>query len=153
MTEETALKKSVIAYCLAKGCFVWGNATGQAKHQKGDAEYHVPYGKVGSSDVIGVLPDGRFLAIEIKVGKNTPTHKQWEFMLTIQRLGGVAFWTNDMDEFIRCFEEILKGRWIAVSNGQQFYTNHFRTSEDEPNPVPPPLPKNAKFLLPRTGWK
>ena len=49
-----------------------------------------PFWKKGSADVIGVLPDGKFLAVECKSknGRIAPEHKA--FLEKVRGLGGVA---------------------------------------------------------------
>lgn len=43
-------------------------------------------------DILGILPDGRFLAIEVKKdSKGKPSKGQVEFLETIKSNGGVAF--------------------------------------------------------------
>lgn len=45
---------------------------------------------VGSSDIIGIMPDGRFLAIEVKKPGKKPTPEQLNFIEVIRRHGGIA---------------------------------------------------------------
>ena len=46
---------------------------------------------VGVADIIGVLPGGRFLAIEVKVPGGRATPKQLEFLERVNEKGGLAF--------------------------------------------------------------
>ena len=48
------------------------------------------FGKKGSNDILGVLPGGRFLAVECKAkgGRLSPEQKQ--FLANVQELGGLA---------------------------------------------------------------
>jgi hypothetical protein len=48
------------------------------------------FGKVGSSDVIGVLPDGKFLAVEVKASRGRLSVEQAAFLEKIRGLGGMA---------------------------------------------------------------
>ncbi|HEY1189323.1 MAG TPA: hypothetical protein VGE74_16845 [Gemmata sp.] len=43
--------------------YAWRNNTGSCKTRQG---HFIRYGQVGSSDVLGILPGGRFLAFECK---------------------------------------------------------------------------------------
>ena len=64
----------------------------------------------GVSDIIGILPDGRFLAIEVKKegwqppkpGTKAYEHfmEQKKFIDTIRRNGGVGFFANCVDHVI-----------------------------------------------------
>jgi hypothetical protein len=56
----------------------------------------------GVSDVLGVLPGGRFLAIECKGPTGRPSPEQVEFIERVRAAGGVAF-------VARSLEDVKKG--------------------------------------------
>jgi hypothetical protein len=85
--NESALVNAVIRYLWLRGCFVWRNNTGAYRKPDG---HMVRFGTKGSSDVLGVAPDGRLLAIECKVGRNTPTEAQAHFLAEVRARGGIA---------------------------------------------------------------
>lgn len=71
------------------GAYVWRNNTGGTYDATGR---FIRYGLcVGSSDLLGILPDGRFLAIEVKMPNKKPTKEQVKFLNWIKEKGGVAF--------------------------------------------------------------
>ncbi len=43
----------------------------------------------GSSDLIGITDEGRFLSLEIKTGKDTPSDEQKAWLAFIERMGGI----------------------------------------------------------------
>lgn len=45
----------------------------------------------GVSDILGILKNGTFLAIEVKTETGKLSEKQFEFINTINETGGVAF--------------------------------------------------------------
>ena len=45
---------------------------------------------VGSPDIVGIGPGGRFVGMEVKTGKLTATAKQKRFIAQIRALGGIA---------------------------------------------------------------
>lgn len=46
---------------------------------------------VGASDLIGIVkPHGRFLALEVKTARGRLTKEQTQFLLLVNRMGGVA---------------------------------------------------------------
>tara|TARA_Y100001973_G_scaffold105035_2_gene176730 strand:- start:2839 stop:3162 length:324 start_codon:yes stop_codon:yes gene_type:complete len=45
---------------------------------------------VGSSDIIGITPEGRFLAVEVKTAKGKPTKEQLNFIEQVRKAGGIA---------------------------------------------------------------
>ena len=52
----------------------------------------------GVSDIIGICPDGRFLAIEIKAEKEKVSEDQQVFLENVATKGGVAFVARSVDE-------------------------------------------------------
>jgi hypothetical protein len=69
------------------GCLVFRNNTGAVK----DGERFIRYGLCkGSSDIIGLTPDGRFLAVEVKTRTGRPTKEQQQFIDAINQQGGIA---------------------------------------------------------------
>lgn len=54
--------------------------------------------KKGVSDIIGLLDNGKLLAIELKQGKNRPSVHQLEFIEQCERAGAIAFFAWSLDE-------------------------------------------------------
>ena len=55
------------------------------------------FGLVGSSDIIGILPNGRFLAVECKKENGgVLSDKQKEFLTQIRLNGGFAVCVNSL---------------------------------------------------------
>lgn len=52
----------------------------------------------GSSDLIGHLSDGRFLAIECKARRGREEQDQIAFALSVQKSGGCAFFARSVEE-------------------------------------------------------
>ena len=50
-----------------------------------------PFNINGTADVLGILPDGKFLAIEVKRPKGKATEKQLHFLEQIKKNNGIAF--------------------------------------------------------------
>ncbi len=59
----------------------------------------------GTSDIIGMMRDGRFLAVEVKAGKNKPTQLQQEFVDQVNEDGGLAFVVWSVDDCIEVLGE------------------------------------------------
>lgn len=86
--EESALVSACLLALSAAGCLVWRNNTGVLPNRGGRP---VRFGLcVGSSDIIGVTPDGRFLAIECKTATGQPTNAQRRFIEAVRARGGRA---------------------------------------------------------------
>ena len=70
------------------GCLAWRNNTGVLPDRQGRP---IKFGLcVGSSDIIGITPDGKFLAIECKTAMGQPTQAQLNFIAAVCRAGGRA---------------------------------------------------------------
>lgn len=107
MNPETRLQHEIMLALSEAGCTVFRNNTGQAWlgkpiHQAGDqvtlqGAHKIPFGLcVGSADLIGIAPDGRFLAVEVKVpesgsrraGRVSP--EQRDFLAAVNAAGGIG---------------------------------------------------------------
>ena len=86
-SESHILNACLIALSAA-GCLAWRNNTGVLPDRQGRP---IRFGLcVGSSDIIGVAPDGKFLAIECKTAIGQPTDAQVRFLAAVRRQGGRA---------------------------------------------------------------
>ena len=63
------------------------------------------YSMLGISDLLGVLPDGRFLAIEVKTKGKKASKDQREFLDAINRNNGVGIVVDSLEDLI----EKMKG--------------------------------------------
>ena len=88
MTTETDIQNLIRLALSERGILNWRNHTFALKDKDGRL---VRGGLcVGSSDIIGIMPDGRFLAIEVKKPGKKPTTEQLNFIEAIRRHGGIA---------------------------------------------------------------
>jgi hypothetical protein len=78
-------------------CRVWKNATGTAKSFSGNT---IKFGKKGSSDIIGITSDGKFLAIECKTGAAVQTKEQRTFEKMITFFGGRYILARTIDDVL-----------------------------------------------------
>lgn len=95
--KHSKLISNALFFLSLNHIFSWQNNTGAAKI--GDA--FVQFGKRGSSDIIGILPDGRFLGVEVKIGKDKQKPEQVIFQERIERNGGVYILIYDIQDLIR----------------------------------------------------
>lgn len=82
------------------GIFAWRNNTGCA--WVGDRPLR--YGLPGSADILGLLPNGRFLAVECKSAKGKQSSLQKTFEENITRNNGVyvlAYSAEDLEEALK----------------------------------------------------
>lgn len=90
-SSENDLKRAVLEYLEVRGIWAWRqNAGAVISEYKGKKRFFKFSTQKGISDILGVLNDGRILAIECKVKPNKPTVEQLEFLGNVKRRGGVA---------------------------------------------------------------
>lgn len=102
---EDEVLRGCLEYLRAHGYFVWRNNTGAVKIGK----RFIRYGTPGSSDILGILPDGRFLAVECKREKGGRLSElQKAFLTAIQINGGVSIVARSVDELKKELEKVKK---------------------------------------------
>ena len=94
---EANIQKEIMLALSQAGCTVWRNNTGAFK----DGDRFIKYGLCkGSSDLIGIAPNGRFLAVEVKTAKGKPTKEQINFIEQVRMKGGIAFVARSAEEAV-----------------------------------------------------
>lgn len=84
---------------------LWESQTGLARSMTGDRTFR--YGLTGCADIIGyAAPNGRFIAIEVKVGDDRQRESQAAFQRTLEQFGGVYVIAYSVEEA----EELLLTR-------------------------------------------
>lgn len=64
-------------------------------------EYHIRFGFPGISDILGMLKDGRLLAVECKRLGQRPTVEQVAFLARVRAGGGVAIVATSVEDVAR----------------------------------------------------
>lgn len=100
---ETQVLRACLDYLSYRGIFHWRANQGAIPLPGGGFRRFV--GMKGISDILGVLPGGRFLAIECKRPGGRESPSQVEFQERVVSLGGVAMCVSSVEEL----EEDLKG--------------------------------------------
>jgi len=86
--KEANVQALILLALSEAGCLVWRQNTGVLPDRNGRL---VRFGLcVGSSDIVGLCSDGKFLAIEVKTAIGQPTDAQLRFIQAVQRQGGRA---------------------------------------------------------------
>jgi hypothetical protein len=86
-TPEGRIKTVCLRYLEKRGITAWNNPTGAVEVRLGQ---WLHFGRKGSADILGCLPGGRFLAIEVKAPGGRLSPGQREFLETIKQQGGMA---------------------------------------------------------------
>lgn len=97
---ETAneLTNKIIDFLYQQGVYSWRqNSGGVFDSKKGI--YRLG-SKKGVSDILGLLlPAGRLLAVEVKIGKDRLSPEQEGFLKNIEHFGGLVFVAKNFEEF------------------------------------------------------
>lgn len=98
--RESDIQNLILLALSQAGCTVWRNNTGvgwQGKVSRVGQSVVITEPRplhaglcVGSSDIIGIAPDGRFLAIEVKTQTGRATDDQIRFIEAVRRKGGIS---------------------------------------------------------------
>jgi len=97
---ESEIQSLILGWLLTKGFYAWRNhsqGTFDAKSGRYRAMNQIGARK-GVSDILGVLPDGRFLAIEVKGAKGRTSQEQDAFIRMVNSLGGLAFVARSLED-------------------------------------------------------
>ena len=110
--SEQHIQNQILLALSEAGCTVWRQNTGLAwvgtpiQLSNGDVllknprRLHVGLCK-GSSDIIGMAPCGRMLAVEVKTQYGKPTQDQLNFISQVNSKGGIAAIARTVDQALR----------------------------------------------------
>jgi hypothetical protein len=101
MTPENSVKTEVLKYLKLRQIKAWSNPSGAVRIRPGK---FMSFGLKGSADILGCLPDGRFLAVEVKAPGGRLSLEQRQFLADIKALGGMAIVARswmDIDQALR----------------------------------------------------
>jgi len=103
--KEIEIVKTILEYLHYKRIPAWRNQSGMIFiKDKKYGKRAIRMGKAGVSDIIGCLPNGRILCLEVKTDKGKPTELQSEFIAEISRNNGLAGIVRSIEQL----EELLK---------------------------------------------
>lgn len=97
---EKAIENHILRWLSLNGIFAWKNQSVgifdpvKKIYRKSNNPYHIK----GVSDIIGILSDGRFLAIEVKSKTGKPSPEQINFIKQINDSGGKAFIARSLED-------------------------------------------------------
>ena len=101
---ERDIQRACLDWLKLKGLYVWRQ--NQAAVPLAGGGFRRFNGLKGVSDILGILNDGRFLAIEVKNEKGKMSPEQDEFQQNIVDRGGVALCVHSLDELIEDMKEL-----------------------------------------------
>lgn len=96
---EKEVQKSLIEYLNYRGHYVWRNNSFAMNTTDTRGRNHFFWaGLKGSSDILGISKDGRFIAIEVKRKGNKPSPFQKAFLEEIRSRNGIAVVAYSLDD-------------------------------------------------------
>lgn len=99
-SETESIVKPCLQYLAMKGILAWRNNTGAfAGEYKGKKRF-VKFGVKGGSDILGIMPGGRALAVECKMPGEKVTADQEAFLATARNAGAFVAVVHSVDELI-----------------------------------------------------
>lgn len=93
--KENQITKQIRDYLSIRKIFHWKNWAGLGSTP-------------GVPDILGVLPNGRFLGIEVKTSKGKVSAHQQSFINAINDNGGLVFVARSVDDVILNLKEVKK---------------------------------------------
>lgn len=96
ISTEAEIQRNCMKFLANHGIQVWrSNSRVFMVPGKGGRERPMRAGLGrGSADLIGILPDGRFLAVECKRPGEKPSLEQGDWLRSVNSHGGLAIWVD-----------------------------------------------------------
>ena len=106
---ESIVLSQCLMYLRVRGIYCWRNNVGATKI----GNRYMSFGMPGSSDILGILPNGKFLAVECKKEKGgILSDKQVEFLNRIKENGGVAVVVHSVNELEKIITSTFTGTTV-----------------------------------------
>lgn len=100
LKSEANIQNAILVALSQSGCLVWRQDTGAYKDPKSGRL--IRYGLCkGSSDIIGICQDGKFLAVEVKTKTGRVRPEQETFIAAVKRAGGRAGVARSPEDALR----------------------------------------------------
>lgn len=99
---EKAIENQILLYLYKKNIYSWKNQSVGIYDQRLGIyrKSNNPFHKKGVSDILGLLPGGRFLAIEVKARYGKVSPEQEQFINDVNKSGGLAFVARSVQDVI-----------------------------------------------------
>ena len=120
-TPEGYVLDGCLRYLEVRGIYHWRNNTGAVQIAPGR---FMRFGKVGSSDILGILPGGRLLCVECKAPDGRLSSEQKQFLADVRELGALTVvvrgW-KDLDAALREAGYVSDGPLFEKGNNALLY--------------------------------
>ncbi len=105
--RETDLCNACLQLLRLRGIYAWRqNVSGIKRRDRAGREFWAAPGLRGVADLIGVLPGGKFLAVETKTAAGKLSPEQAAFLDNIRAAGGVAVVIRSLDELVSLLDTL-----------------------------------------------
>jgi len=98
--KETNNSIAIENFAVTLGINLWRNNRGLFTTQDGKRKYRAGLSINGSSDLIGIMPDGLFLAFEVKQKGKKPSNNQVVFGELVRNNNGIYGWGHSTQCFL-----------------------------------------------------
>lgn len=114
---ERDVQKAILDYLRTVGVLAWRvNVGAVAATHKGKRRF-VRFGVPGQADIMGVLPGGTAIMVEVKRPGKRPTAAQVAFLRQVQAVGACAFWADSVAVVEAVLDAVRRGRRVVVDEG------------------------------------
>lgn len=103
---ETSLARAIREALSVLGVVAWREQSGQVRVRRG----YMHLAPEGTPDVIGYMPDGRLLAIEVKCGKGKERPEQTEWLAKAKAAGCVVGTVRSVAEAVTLVQNARRGK-------------------------------------------
>lgn len=104
--SEKEVENEILAWLqMCPGLYWKNNSVGIYDRTKGSYRRPSKYHINGTSDVLGVFPDGRFVAIEVKSQRGKVSESQDLFLKAVVKNGGIALIARSLEDVQQRFKE------------------------------------------------
>lgn len=111
---EKEIENDILRWLGLKNIYSWKVKTvGTFDTKLGRFRKSSPLYKKGVSDILGILDDGTFLALEVKSKNGKATHEQKMFLDNITRRGGVASIVRSVEDVARLLRGHIEGDLVT----------------------------------------
>lgn len=88
--SEANIQRLIMLALSEAGCLIWRNNTGAYTDPRSGFYIRYGVGGAGGADLLGLTPDGRFLAVEVKSTKGRVSKNQQFFIDAVNKNNGIA---------------------------------------------------------------
>jgi len=105
---ESLIKSAILNFLSLKGIFCWINKSqgtwdpARKIFRKNNSAHEIK----GVADILGIMPDGRLLAIEVKSKTGHLTPEQRRFIDAVNNRNGLAFVARSIEDVLKHIPEL-----------------------------------------------